>query len=149
MSRNFFISNRGKFTIGLSLIFLLGCSVIFLRPASTVPETCINKPESASKNHSQSSERIEAELVTIKPSGFDPLEIRRPRGVFYLRVNNRSEIHDLDLRLDREAGERLQEVRLPRGRLNWMKSLDLPPGTYRLSEVNHPDWVCTITITAR
>lgn len=149
MSRSFFFSNRGKVMMVLVLTILLGCRFALLSSASSVSETCINKPESAPITQGQNSERIESELITVKPSGFDPSEIRRPLGRFSLRVNNRSEIHDLDLRLDRETGERVHEVRLPRGRLQWMKFLDLPPGKYRLSEVNHPEWVCTITITPR
>lgn len=149
MSRIFFISQHRKFKIVLGLIVLLGCSYLVLSTASTLPGASINHPELARITHSQTSDRIEAELVTVKPSGFDPLEIRRPPGRFYLRVNNRSGIHDLEFRLDQERGARVQDVRLPRGRLAWNKLLELPPGRYILSEVNHPDWVCSITITAR
>lgn len=94
-------------------------------------------------------ERVEAEVITLRPSGFDPAEITRPRGRFYLAVENRSGTHDLDLRLSREAGGRLVEVRLPRGRLKWRGMIDPPPGTYTLTEAGRPDWVCRVTITAQ
>lgn len=149
MFRIFFISNYGKFKIPLVLMLLLGCSFVVLSTASILPGASIKEPESSRTSLSQTSDRIEAELITIKPTGFDPLEIRRPPGRFYLRVNNRSGIHDLELRLDQERGARVQDVRLPRGRLGWNKMLELPPGRYTLSEINHPEWVCTITITAR
>lgn len=104
---------------------------------------------SAEAQGQASGERLEAELLTIRPTGFDPVEITRPRGRFILVVNNRSGVHDLELRLDRERGERQIEVRLPRGRLGWKKLVDPPPGTYILTEANHPDWVCRINITPR
>lgn len=91
--------------------------------------------------------RVEAEVITIRPSGFDPAEITRPRGRFYLVVENRSGTHDLDLRLSREAGLGLAGVRIPRGRLRWRDALDLPPGTYVLTEAGHPGWACRLTIT--
>ena len=149
MSRNFFISNRGKFKIAFVLMLLLSCSFVLLSTASTVPETCINKPELPPITQGQNSERIESELITVKRSGFDPVELKRPPGRFHLRINNRSEIHDLELRLDQEGGARIHDARLSRGRLAWHKMLELPPGRYRLTEVNHPEWVCTITIAAR
>jgi hypothetical protein len=91
--------------------------------------------------------RVEAELLTIRPTGFDPVEITRPRGSFLLVVNNRSGVGELDLRLDREGAGRQHEARMPRGKLGWKKRIDLPPGKYTLTETNHPDWVCHITIT--
>ena len=149
MSRIFLISNRRKITVGLGLMLLFGSGLLVFSTTSNRPVVSMSCPASSRMSESQASERIESELITIKPSGFDPLEIRRPVGRFYLRINNRSEINDLELRLDREQGPRVQDVRLPRGRLAWNKILELPPGKYVLSEVNHPEWVCTITITAR
>src|SRR5450432_3639225 len=37
-----------------------------------------------------SSEHIEAELITVRPDGFDPTEIRRGPGPFFLVIENRS-----------------------------------------------------------
>ena len=56
MSRSFFFSNRGKVTMVLVLTILLGCSFALLSSASTVPETCINKPESAPITQGQNSD---------------------------------------------------------------------------------------------
>ena len=149
MSRIVFIFQHRKIKIVVGLLLLLGCSYVMFSTASSLTGASINRPELARTSHGQTLDRIEGELVTVKPSGFDPLEIRRPPGRFYLRINNRSGIHDLELRFDREQGERVQDVRLPRGRLAWSKLLELPPGRYVLSEINHPEWICTITITTR
>lgn len=91
--------------------------------------------------------RIEAEIITLRPNGFDPAEITRPAGEFLLTVDNRSGVHELDLRLDREGGGRQHEARTPKGKRGWNRLVNLPPGRYTLSEANHPDWVCRVTIT--
>lgn len=95
----------------------------------------------------QSLRKLEVEIVTIQSTGFDPSEIKRPAGPFSLHVNNRSEIPELQLRLDRDRAERLQTAPLLRGRLDWKRTIDLPPGRYVLTEAQHPEWVCRITIT--
>ena len=91
--------------------------------------------------------RIEPVFVTLKPTGFEPAELRRPRGAFLLMVDNRSNNPDLFFHLDRENGKREHEQQTRKGgRLDWNKYLDLPPGRYLLTEANHPEWVCKITI---
>jgi hypothetical protein len=94
--------------------------------------------------------RLESEHVTIRPTGFEPTEIARPAGRILLAVNDRSGLDSLDLRLDIETVHRLFEVRVPRdtnGRHEWRQVVTLVPGHYVLTEANHPDWVCRITVT--
>jgi hypothetical protein len=38
---------------------------------------------------------MEAELITVTPNGFEPLEINRPKGSFLLMVQNRSGLPDV------------------------------------------------------
>ena len=92
---------------------------------------------------------ISVEIITIRPWGFEPSIITRPHTRLVLRVDNRSGIEEVALQLDHESGPRLREVRVPREKLDWSESLNLPPGRYFLREGNHPDWVCDITITSR
>jgi hypothetical protein len=95
-------------------------------------------------------ERIEMERIILTPRGFEPSAITRPRGAFYIAVDNRSGLQDqLTFLLDRMDGNRLHEARLPKGRLGWRQLVDLPPGRYALTEADHPDWVCSVTITAQ
>jgi hypothetical protein len=96
----------------------------------------------------EDQDRIEGEVVTIRPSGFDPREIARPQRPFTLIVENRSGLEEVILRLDREAGNRVNDARLPRQKIDWIQTVDLSPGRYVLSAANHPDWTCVITITA-
>ena len=93
--------------------------------------------------------RLQAQLITLRPFGFEPKQITRSEGRFLLMVDNRSGLREMSLRLDRVAGNRLHEVRVPRERLDWREFFELTPGRYTLTEANHPDWVCDITITPR
>jgi hypothetical protein len=94
--------------------------------------------------------RLESEHITIRPTGFEPSEIKRPAGRVLLSVNDRSGLDSLDLRVDAERLHRLFEVRVPqdtKGRREWRQVIVLVPGHYVLTEAGHPDWSCRITIT--
>jgi hypothetical protein len=34
-----------------------------------------------------------------------------------------------------------------KGQVKWIEQFNLPPGDYVLTEANHPDWKCSITLT--
>ena len=91
----------------------------------------------------------EAEIVTIRPTGFEPSAITRPSGQFLLVINNRSGLEEVKWRLDRDTGVNVREVRIHDGKMRSGNFEDLPPGRYVLNEANHPDWICRITITSR
>jgi hypothetical protein len=101
---------------------------------------------SASNQQPQSGE---VELITLRPGGFEPQEITRPAGQFLLVITKRGVTDEISLRLEREAGNRLREVHVAQGRRHYREVFNLHPGTYVLSEANHPEWTCRITITAR
>lgn len=99
-----------------------------------------------------SGDRVEVEILSIQPHGFEPSQITRSSGLFLLAIDNRAEVDNLTLRLNRVNRPQepaLLDVTVPRERLNLDEYINLSPGTYALTEVNHPDWVCHITITAR
>ena len=91
----------------------------------------------------------EAELITIEPHGFEPVEITRPQGRFLLAVDNRSGLEDIQLHLERAEGGRVPALEARNRRLSWREEVDLPLGRYVIRETNHPEWSCRITITAR
>ena len=93
------------------------------------------------------SAQLATERITIHPNGFDPEEITRPAGEVMIAIDNRSGLEEVRLRLDREGGERLVDESVSRRKLDWRKRVNLTPGQYRLTEANHPDWQCLITIT--
>jgi hypothetical protein len=88
-------------------------------------------------------------LITARHTGFEPSEINRPAGPVFLSVQNRSGYHEVALRLDRETGGRLFDVRVPRSKLDWQNVVHLQPGRYVLTDAYHPDWSCTITVTPK
>lgn len=92
---------------------------------------------------------MEVEIITVRPTGFEPAEIKRPRGSFFIAVHNQSGIRELSLRLDRENGSRLKEGRTPKYQRFWRSVVDLEPGRYVLTEANHPEWRTQITIISR
>jgi hypothetical protein len=86
-------------------------------------------------------------IIRLRRTGFEPAEIERPQGRFLLAFDNRTGEDEIVLQLKRETGNKLHEVRMPRGTVRWRKALDIPAGRYLLSVADHPDWVCRITIT--
>ena len=107
--------------------------------------TSTSRQNSASGNIAQ--QRIEAEIITISPSGFHPAQISRPKGPFVLEVEDRSGLKGVDVQFSVERGNQVFQVEAPRENPDWNRMVDLPPGRYVLNEVGHPDWTCTITIT--
>lgn len=118
--------------------------------AATAPEMPGVSAAPAETPHSGARDATGAGLplvrVTIRPTGFDPAEVTLPRGRFMLAVDNRTGLNELTFRLVREGGGRLHEVRMTREQLAWRKVVDPPPGGYLLTEVNHPGWVCRISV---
>lgn len=110
-----------------------------LREASARPAPALSLP---------SQERVEAEIITVRPTGFEPAEFTRPEGQFFISVENQSGLDEVNLRLGVENGGRLYDVRKSR-KQDWSDLMELRPGSYLLTEADHPDWVCRITITAR
>lgn len=93
--------------------------------------------------------KLEAELVTITPTGFEPAEIRRPQGRFLLAIDNRTGLDSIEVYLERETGSRAKDSFARKGKLAWREAIDLPAGTYILRAANDENWRCRITLTAR
>jgi hypothetical protein len=87
--------------------------------------------------------------VMLRLGGFVPREISRPAGEYVLSVNNQSGVPEVELRLQRENGERVHEAKVLRRKPYWRQLVRLTPGTYLITEASHPGWVCRITVTAR
>lgn len=101
----------------------------------------------ASASPSQTRRQGTVELLTLKPTGFDPAQITVPHKSFLLVIENRSGVNELFFRFDKEVGPKLQEIRVPLKRTSWSGIVDLPPSTYKMTEASHPEWSCTLTIT--
>jgi hypothetical protein len=140
----------------LTFVLLLGAILIAKSPPSAAmaggvllagSETTAVTPQSAStENHPA---RVDAERLVVHRYGFEPAEINRPHGKFLLALDNRSGADELDLQLFTQHGSASRQVRLSGDKSRWREVLNLPPGTYLLTEAGHPQWQCRITITPR
>ena len=132
-------------------MLLCTLSIVFL--ASSISAVLISRASSKRANTSaiaaDQSQRIETELITITTTGFEPSEITRPQGQFFLDVDNRSELNHLELYLERANGVREKSAKMLKTAPELRLPLDLPPGTYHLRESGHANWLSRITITSR
>jgi len=128
----------------VSIVFAVAMSSTRMRPQTENPAG-----QQASAQNVPIPVRIESELITLRPQGFEPAEITRPKGAVLLIVDNRSGLDAVNLQLGRVTGGRLREVALSRKKAIWRDLNDLIPGQYTLTEATHHDWTCRITITAQ
>lgn len=92
------------------------------------------------------SQPDEIELITVRPAGFEPSEITRPKGAFVLFLDDRSGKENSSLVLQRLSGERLRAIKLERKKSNWNEVVNLSPGTYILLDGSNAERRCQITI---
>jgi hypothetical protein len=101
----------------------------------------------------QSTEEVESELITLRPFGFEPAEINRPAGEVVFVINNRSHLREVSFTLsrvqDNRSTQKVKDIVLKRGQVNWLDRFNLPSGDYVLSVAGHPEWNCAITLTPR
>ena len=88
----------------------------------------------------------EIEFIILRPEGFEPLQITRPKGPFVLLVDDRSGKERSSLKLQRMKGENLKDLHTNRKKSEWYDLIDLPPGDYVLSDTENPARRCQITL---
>ena len=92
---------------------------------------------------------IDAEHVTLRATGFEPAEFTRPPGKFLLAIDNQTQMNEVGFRLIAENGSTVHDLPPKRDRYRLRQIVDLAPGRYALRVIDHPEWVCRITITAQ
>ena len=90
--------------------------------------------------------RLPAHVLTLNVDGFEPAEVIWEKKESLLIIDNRTPISELTFQLAKIHGARVKEIKLKTRKQRSAGVLDLPPGQYVLSEVNHTDWICHITI---
>ena len=147
----------GSSVILIAVLSMLCCAVLtfvvgaYNRTANPVssfdyPKEALSAGPASPPSRS-TDERLEAQVIVLTRFGFEPNQIVRPQDEFLLAVENRSEVGDVDLHLDKVAGNRIHHQYVPRTKPDWQDFFRLEPGDYVLTESNHPDWICTIRIT--
>ena len=89
---------------------------------------------------------FESERVTLREWGFEPKEIKREPGPFFLILQNQSGLPEVELTLVSESGNQHRKFPDTRNALVSKQRIELPPGTYLIKESGHPEWQCQITI---
>lgn len=84
--------------------------------------------------------------LTIRPSGFETREMTLDAGDYFVVIQNATGLDRFALKIQRDGGEIIHEVRLPRFRKYWKHVVHLNPGRYLVSEIDHPEWNCVITV---
>ena len=90
---------------------------------------------------------IVQELLTLRPTGFDPAELTIPSGNFQLSVDNLTGISTINLALAEEKKNKLKDIKIESRNRDWREEFDLKTGVYILSETSNPRWTCRITVT--
>jgi hypothetical protein len=91
-------------------------------------------------------ERIPVLILNIDRDGFGRRSLEIPVRRFFLVLRNGTGLRDLAVSFDRVSGEKIKDVSLQSRRMRTATLMDLGPGSYKLSAVNHPDWTFEITI---
>ena len=129
---------------------VMGLAVIagaFTRVVWKSPATSVAAPLQGVAVAATGKQRIEAEFISLGPTGFEPKQIRRAAGTpFLLLVENRSGAPVVSLALNSSARLPLLTTPLPREKRLWSDVLNLPAGIYTLKETDHADWICTIVV---
>lgn len=84
--------------------------------------------------------------MTLRATGFDPAKIARPKGAFFLVIQNRAGVNELAFQFDKEVENKLKAVKVAPKKTSWSDVVDLNPGTYKMTELTHPEWSLEITI---
>jgi hypothetical protein len=130
--------------LSMPLFAALTFGVLALAKNEPAPDTA-----AADARNDLNKPLAEALPISLRAGGFSPSELSRTAGDYYLSINNLSRVQGLTLRLSRENQGRVKEAKTSREKTYWREHVQLSPGTYLITEANHPDWVCRITVTAR
>lgn len=137
----------------LALAFVIGLTASarpWLAPASKIqsstPAAIVSAELPVSPQESSGGKRLEAEIITITSTGFEPTEITRPAGRFLLAIQDRTGFEELTLQVNREGSNAQFLVPTRKKRRAWRDAINPPSGRYLLTEANHPEWRCLITI---
>ena len=143
------IQSKGLFRL---LVIALLVATVVIVSAATRMRLSRNSKAAAQANNAQLPERnrqiaqMESELITVTPHGFEPQEITRPAGAFLLFIEDRSGFKQVSPQLTRLAGFRVLNLTISREQPDWSDVLNLQPGTYLLTDSDHPTWLCRVTI---
>ena len=131
----------------LPVLCALAAAVMAVAASKPVEEGTWKQSDLALGEPAMYQDAIEEVSLMLKADGFAPAEVRTQGKKFLLSLDNRTDVEELTLRMTRSDGVRIREIRVLGGGGDWSELFELQPGTYTFSEVDHPNWTCTIVIT--
>ncbi len=140
--------NEGGRLFSLALLVNL-IGAMFVTPnwrAEAFIDLTRNPADATTSVSASAIEALDDMTLTIRESGFEPSEVTRPAGKFLLSVDNKSGVAQITLRLSRVGSGHVRDIVVPKDATDWAEELDLQPGMYDLTELNHPNWNCRITV---
>lgn len=90
------------------------------------------------------NEPLQVEQLKITKFGFQPSEIKRAAKPFLFAID--SSVGEVHLRLNNAVGTLVRQRSMAPEKRRLREMYDLAPGDYVLTDDNHPDWTCTISI---
>lgn len=136
----FHASTLAKMGVALAMVcgFAVVLTVIACERGNLGPVSDSREIGSSGQN---TPDEIKLELTS---NGFVPAQVTHASGVFAIEVENKSGLDEYTLKLISQDGTVLNEVSVHKGSAAW--TVNLQSGQYSLKEVNHEQWVCTITV---
>lgn len=136
------VLSRRTVSIVLASFLLTACFIFY---GNLIRGTASNSEPHTLAAQSVTS-KLEVELITVRTSGFEPVEIVRPKGPFVLLVDDRSGKESSSLTLQRVNGARVRDINTERMKFEWHDVINLPSGDYILTDAGNPNSHCQITI---
>jgi len=85
-------------------------------------------------------------FIRILPERMEPNSISVKPGRLVIIVQNRSTAPNIKLQLDQVNGGHIKTVPMVGGQRHSLETYTLPVGDYVLSEANHREWQCKISV---
>ena len=144
------MSNKKLFLFAVSSSALIAVTTPFIGRAGNTKFSNPNPvtQESSFNNGTQAdSTQNEPQVLSflVTPNGFEPSETNVRHGKVLILLQNRTGRRDLNFQLSSDNEGRIAESE-PQKR-DWKAHVKLSPGTYILSETNHPEWKSVIQVT--
>ena len=133
-------SQRLRLVFSILLLLVSGALILaHFKRAPSEAATMVQGPQAS----------VQAELITVTPTGLEPSELTRSKGRFLLAIDNQSGLDEVEFYFERETGGRVNVPLSRRGKIAWREMIELTPGAYVLRARNDESWRCRIRIAAQ
>jgi hypothetical protein len=117
-------------------------AVMFLLNAATL----IGQQTGASSAGQAANATMPSIFIRILPDRMEPSVVTVKPGPVLIVVQNRSTAPNLKLQLDQVNGGHIKTVPIVGGQRHSLETYTLAAGDYILSEANHREWQCKISV---